>query len=289
MQLTFWQQEAVKSNDSDTVVNVASVPQRSLFRYPGGKTWFIPTLRKWLGYYPASLLVEPFAGGGVVGLTAVCENLTRKVELVELDEEVAAVWEVLINGDIEILCKKILQFHMNVENVELELERPEKSIYDIAFSTILKNRVFHGGILAKGSGMIKNGENGKGLSSRWYPSTLVKRIQAIAFVRNKISFINGDGFERIEHYKENKDVFFFVDPPYYHAGKRLYNHYDIDHERLFNIIASVKGRFVMTYDNNLEILKLADKYGLKYTRILMKTTHHLSKEEIVLSDSLDWL
>jgi len=30
------------------VVNVASVPQRSPFRYPGGKTWLIPVVRKWL-------------------------------------------------------------------------------------------------------------------------------------------------------------------------------------------------------------------------------------------------
>ncbi len=25
------------------IVNVASVPQRSPFRYPGGKTWLVPT------------------------------------------------------------------------------------------------------------------------------------------------------------------------------------------------------------------------------------------------------
>ncbi|MEK7699898.1 MAG: hypothetical protein AAB332_05790, partial [Planctomycetota bacterium] len=29
-------------------VNVASVPQRSPFRYPGGKTWFVPTFRDWI-------------------------------------------------------------------------------------------------------------------------------------------------------------------------------------------------------------------------------------------------
>jgi len=29
-------------------INVASVPTLSPFRYPGGKTWFIPYVRKWL-------------------------------------------------------------------------------------------------------------------------------------------------------------------------------------------------------------------------------------------------
>lgn len=33
-------------------VNVASVLQRSLFRYPGGKTWFVPTFRRWIASQP---------------------------------------------------------------------------------------------------------------------------------------------------------------------------------------------------------------------------------------------
>src|SRR6266498_1526470 len=52
-------------------VNVASVPQRSPFRYPGGKTWFVPYLRDWLHSLrkrPA-VFVEPFAGGGIASLT----------------------------------------------------------------------------------------------------------------------------------------------------------------------------------------------------------------------------
>jgi len=57
-------------------VNVASVPQLSPFRYPGGKTWFVPYMRRWL--LPAirqkynlapihpNLLIEPFLGGGSI-------------------------------------------------------------------------------------------------------------------------------------------------------------------------------------------------------------------------------
>ena len=47
------------------IVNVASVPQRSPFRYPGGKTWLIPRIRQWLRCRPCTpaLLIEPFAGG----------------------------------------------------------------------------------------------------------------------------------------------------------------------------------------------------------------------------------
>jgi len=46
-------------------VNVASVPQRSPSRYPGGKTWFVPTFRRWISSMDVApvTLVEPFAGG----------------------------------------------------------------------------------------------------------------------------------------------------------------------------------------------------------------------------------
>lgn len=92
--------------------------------------------------------------------------------MVEMDEEIAAVWEVILNGKNKWLADKIYSYDLTQANVKIELENPNKELQDIAFCTILKNRVFHGGILAKGSGMIKNGENGKGIASRWYPKTL---------------------------------------------------------------------------------------------------------------------
>jgi len=45
------------------VVNVATVPQRSPLRYPGGKTWLIPHIRHWLKSTRSEILIEPFAGG----------------------------------------------------------------------------------------------------------------------------------------------------------------------------------------------------------------------------------
>jgi len=99
-------------------VNVASVPQRSPFRYPGGKTWFIPTLRKWLKAKACkpTLFIEPFAGGGIASLTVAFENLAEKVLMVEIDEQVAAVWQTIINeGNSYWLAKRILGFDLTKE------------------------------------------------------------------------------------------------------------------------------------------------------------------------------
>lgn len=237
-----------EKNIGPAVTNVAFVPQRSPFRYPGGKTWLIPTVRKWLKQEQkiVSELIEPFAGGGIVSLTAVFERLADHVIMVEKDEEIAAVWEVILYGKNKWLADKILSYDLTIDNVKSELDKPNKDLHDIAFCTILKNRIFHGGILAKGSGMIKKGENGKGIASRWYPKTLRDRIIAIGYVKDRIKFITGDAFKVLEQNLSNDKAYFFIDPPYTLAGKRLYTYYDIDHERLFDLTAHLKGKFMLT-------------------------------------------
>lgn len=279
-----------EQNNTQTIINVASVPQRSPFRYPGGKTWLIPTVRQWLKQEnkTAKELIEPFAGGGIVSLTTAFEKLAVHITMVELDEEIAAVWEAILNGKNKWLADKIYSYDLTHVNVKSELENPNKELQDIAFCTILKNRVFHGGIIAKGSGMIKNGENGKGINSRWYPKTLRDRILAIGHVKDKIDFIRGDAFKVIEQNLNNQNAYFFIDPPYTIAGKRLYTYFDIDHERLFELTAQLQGKFMLTYDDTPEIRQLAKKYNLQYRTIPMKTTLHIEKNEIIISDNFTW-
>lgn len=287
-QLTLFDQDYRKVENS--VVNVSSIPQRSPFRYPGGKTWLVPTVRQWIKQdkRKANLLIEPFAGGGIISLTAAFENLANEIVMVELDEEISAVWQIILNDDFKWLAEKILSFRLSHENIKAELNNTSKKLQDVAFCTILKNRIFHGGILAKGSGMIKSGENGKGISSRWYPRTLHNRIVAIGMIKDRIKFINGDAFKIIENNIDNKEAYFFIDPPYTIAGKRLYTYFNVDHEKLFELTSKLKGKFMLTYDDTEEIRFLADKFRLKYKTIPMKTTHHLEKNEIIISDNFSW-
>ncbi|HEY9114064.1 MAG TPA: DNA adenine methylase [Bacteroidales bacterium] len=287
-QLSIFGTKEKKANKLN-VVNVASIPQRSPFRYPGGKTWLVPIVRKWLKQSKEyKNLIEPFAGGGIIGLTAAFENLANHVTMIELDKEVAAVWDVILNGDHKWLADKIYGFDLTPENANNILQKDKKTIKEQAFSTILKNRIYHGGIITKGSGLIKNGENGKGIKSRWYPKTLRDRILAIGYVKNKIEFITGDAFIEMEKATNDKNCYFFIDPPYTVAGKRLYTHFEIDHDKLFFLTSKLKGKFMLTYDDTKGIRDLATKYNLDFRTIPMKTTHHIKKNEIIISDNFDW-
>ena len=280
--------------NAEKPTNVASVPQRSPFRYPGGKTWLVPRFRQWLKSFPKRprLLIEPFAGGGVLGLTAAFENLTEKVLMVELDEQVAAVWETIFSNDANWLIERIRTFEMSVDSVRKVLTEKPLKRREKAFQTLLRNRTAHGGILAEGAGIIKNGENGKGIHSRWYPATIAKRISAIDSVASKIKFVQADAFDILEENKNDKNVVFFIDPPYTvggkRAGNRLYNHYQIDHVRLFALCQRLKGDFLMTYDNADEVRILAQKHGFETKAIPMKNTHHAELNELLIGKNLTW-
>lgn len=276
-------------------VNVSSVPQRSPFRYPGGKTWFVPTFRKWMGHKvpKPKILIEPFAGGGIISLTALFEELVPKVIMAELDEDISAVWQCIIDGDAEWLAERILTFDLTRESVIQEISKPAITTRERAFQTILKNRTFHGGILAKGSGLLKFGENGKGIRSRWYPATLAKRLTNLQQVADKIDFRCEDGLKVMREFAAQKDVVFFIDPPYTaggkRAGKRLYKYCDINHEELFTICETIKGDFLITYDNADEVKALAEEHGFQYCLIPMTNTHHATMQELVIGKDLSWM
>lgn len=296
MQSTLFGEEVASL--ANGVVNVASVPQRSPFRYPGGKTWLIPRLRQWLESQASKPqeFIEPFAGGGIASLTAAFENRVEWATMVERDEQVAAVWRVILQQPDggEWLANRIMQFDLTSENAQKVLREPHPTLRDIAFRTLLKNRITHGGILAPGVGILKHGENGKGIKSRWYPETLRKRILEIVRQRDRIQFIEGDGMKVIEENVGQSNAVFFIDPPYTlgngkRAGTRLYTYNELDHQELFRIASTLQGDFLMTYDNAPSVLELAQKFDFDTQPVAMKNTHHAAMTELLIGRDLSWL
>lgn len=269
-------------------------PLLSPFRYPGGKTWLVPRVRAWLASLPSkpAIFVEPFAGGAIVGLTVGFEGLADHVVLVELDPQVAAVWQTILGGDAGWLADRVSSFDLTHENVRAALAADAGGVREKAFRTILKNRTFHGGILAPGSSLIKHGENGKGLQSRWYAKTLATRIHAIGQVRDRFTFVHGDGIEAIRRWN-GPSAAMYVDPPYTaggkRAGRRLYEHHELDHAALMGVVASSRASVLVSYDDCPEAERLVAGAGLRHRTIAMRNRDHREMREILASGDLGWL
>ena len=276
------------------VVNVAQVPQRSPLRYPGGKTWLVPHIREWLNTIDSpQLLIEPFAGGGITSLTAIMEDLAPRCLMVELDEDVAAFWvAALYNTDL--LIQRIDGFTPTRENVNLLAQTQPRTVVERGFRTLVLNRTRRGGILAQGAALTRTGENGKGITSRWYPDTTKQRLTCIAEYADHIDFLAADGITILERKLlegVQPGTLVFVDPPYTatgkQAGRRLYTHSSIDHGRLFNLMAQIAGEggeVLATYDESPEILDLIDQHGFHAVRVMMKNTHHNQVPELVITN-----
>lgn len=160
--------ELVLADEVLRAPNISTVPQRSPFRYPGGKTWLIPQIRQWLAVHGGDdvKLVEPFAGGGVVTLTAVMEGLVGSATMIERDGSVADVWRAILGRSGRRLARDIVSFEFSEQSVTETLQAAPGNIREQAFQTILRNRVNRNGILAERAGMLKDGESGRGLKSR---------------------------------------------------------------------------------------------------------------------------
>lgn len=225
----------------------------------------------------------------MVGLTTGFEKLVQHVLLVERDPGVAAVWHTIFSHDADWLAERIRHFTVSKHNVLAVFQRKLSNQRELAFATILRNRVQRGGIMAPGAGLVRQGENGHGLSSRWYPKTLARRIREISQIRERFSFVEGDGVDVIRRHADMKDAVFFVDPPYTVAARRLYQHWQIDHRSLFSLLSEVKGDVLLTYDHTQEIYALAREFGFQTEAIAMKNTHHAKMTELLIGKDLSWL
>ena len=277
------------SVSSIPAVNVATVPQRSPLRYPGGKTWLVPHVRRWLlsRPTPVPLIVEPFAGGGIVSLTAVMEGLADRAFMVEIDRDVSAFWRAALEyGDQ--LVERVVKFTPDRPTVERLSTDPPACVLEHGFRTLVLNRTRRGGVLAPGASLTKRGENDNGIASRWYPDTLAKRLRDISTYSDRLSFCEGDGVAMLEMLADKPDVRLFVDPPYTasggkRAGARLYAHNIVDHERIFGVLANSDADFLMTYDCSSEVESLVRAHGFEAVVVEMKNGHHARIPELIIT------
>lgn len=271
------------------VVNVATVPQRSPLRYPGGKTWLVPHIREWLRHTQPDLLIEPFAGGGIVSLTAVMEGLVKHCVMVEIDRDVAAFWRAALESG-EGLIERVAHFQPTIDTLRGLEDGCPATVLEHGFRTLALNRTRRGGVLARGASFSKNGENGRGLLSRWYPDTLTARLAAIQEFSDRIAFFEGDGTKLLPLLLRGwgTDAAVFLDPPYTarggkQSGLRLYEHSQIDHEGLFELLADTEANFLMTYDAAPEIFELVERHGFEAVSLSMKNGHHNHIDELVIT------
>ncbi len=230
---------------------------RSPLRYPGGKQKAIEAIGRHLPRHVAEYR-EAMVGGGSVFFHARSMGLAESYWLNDKFEELSSFY---LTVQDEKKCrrlmrdlKNLLQSFKTAEQAKaffLEArQREEKDAYKQALLFFFFNRVTFSGTTRAGGFSRSAAESRFTLSS-------IERLEPMPLALENVRITCLD-FESLIK-EPGDDVFIFLDPPYYTASK-LYGKdgslHSFDHEKLASLLQKTKHRFLITYDDCLEVRKL---------------------------------
>lgn len=232
---------------------------RSPLRYPGGKQKALEQIARMLPKSAAEFR-EPMIGGGSAFFHAKSVGFARDYWINDKFKELVSFWRVVqdpcmckqLADDLEKLrshftsAEEIKEYFLRVR------EETPADEYREAFLFFFFNRVTF-------SGTTRAGGFSSAASLKRFTASSIERLRPLPDALANVRITNED-FEEVIR-APGKDVFIFLDPPYFTATK-LYGKngslHAFDHERLAQVLRKSKHRFLITYDDCDEIRKLYD-------------------------------
>ncbi len=230
---------------------------KSPLRYPGGKQKAIDLISS---KFPQKVgeYREPMVGGGSVYFRARSMRLARTYWINDLFEELVSFWKICQNpqlcdqltNELEILRQSFASADEIKEYFLAARKEKCDNEFRIAELFFFFNRVTF-------SGTTRAGGFSSAASIKRFTASSIQRLQSLpsALEDTRISQLD---FEELIS-APGKDVFLFLDPPYYTAT-RLYGKngslHNFDHERLSAALRKTRHRFLITYDDCAELRKL---------------------------------
>ncbi len=265
----------------------------SPLRYPGGKAKITPLVNLLIesSGVQNGTYIEPFVGGAGVALSLLFNKKVDKIVINDYDVAIFSVWNAILNETDKLISL--------IENTPISVEewRQQKKIYieqnnayslELAFATFYLNRTNRSGIIKAGpiGGYSQTGNYS--IDARYNKADLIKRIQRISTNKEKIILYNKEIRDFIVNYLPlyHENSFIYFDPPYLKKGKELYkNFFKLeDHCEIAELICRLNIPWMLTYDDEDEIVKLyKDKYIKRYEINHSAANRGKNKEIIALS------
>lgn len=245
----------------------------SPLRYPGGKAKVANYLK--LLILENNLLgaryVEPYAGGASVALTLLVEDYVSTITINDLNPGVYAFWHSVLEETAD-LCKLVETAPLTID--EWRRQRalafaPNSTALQRGFATLFLNRTNRSGIIS-GGGVI-GGLDQTGtwkMDARFQRDEIIRRIRKVARFRSRINVTCVDTLDLLSTAAPDDDCLYFLDPPYYVKGERLYDNFygHDDHSRIRDVVVALHSPWVVSYDAAPEILRMySDCLSVRYS------------------------
>lgn len=257
--------------------------------YSGNKYWLMPIIRKWIDYYPENdkLFFEPYFGSGNVSLNLIKEGRIRTAMGTDFNPNVTSFWEVVFGAQSKELINKIDSFELTEANIQEQLLRNRTKL-DKAFNLLLRTKVNYGANIKTNS--LRSNFNTRfrrtQYSERIINAKKLERKGIIYFNSNMLGEQN-DAIRWFKSFSEGK-MFWFIDPPYVEAGKRLYEADEVNHYDIFHFVSKLKGKWLMTYDDHPLIYDLTREFNMHVETVRNIYTHRKNKNELLICNDFSW-
>lgn len=257
---------------------------RSPIRYPGSKFQALRIIYNYIKDIDCDEYWEPFLGGGAFFFAKPIVSLNV---LNDIDEDLINFYRIIQN---QISRKKLIEsvssFKPTKDNFYSLKSKTYRDDFNKACQYFIINRTCY-------SGIMKNANWGYDDKRSLQPYKWGERLEKCGTKLQKANLKNLD-FRRFfeESKKDNKSVFSFIDPPYYHADqKRAYIRFFTkrDHEDLSEILKNLGKniKFLLTYDNCQEVKELYKWANIHeeswryHTANSLKASRKLGKELLI--------
>ncbi len=249
-------------------------------RYPGGKASLADFLAETieLNGLTGCRYFEPFAGGAGAALRLLAEDAVSEVHLNDLDPRITSFWHAALN-ETERLTDAIMSISLTVTEWRKQRQVCKRADvskpFELGFAAFYLNRCNRSGILLGAAPIGGYSQSGNWtMDARFNRESLAERIVNVSRQRERIHVTNMDArdflIECLPRGRGRKEVFAYLDPPYYSNGRRLYMNYyqDKDHRGLASYMQKQSTlKWLISYDDSEFVKDLYTKCVISHIPI----------------------
>lgn len=262
--------------------------------YPGGKSRAIIEI---LNLIPSDFKEyrEPFIGGGSVYFSVKQKYPGRKYWINDLNYELYNFWKTC-QEDTDSVVEGVLKWKnkfTNGKELFRHLRRNLRQLDDIELASAyyILNKITFSGCTLVGGFSKHSFENNLTESN-------IEKLNKIKTILDDTKITNVDYQKVIDASPvyEDKDVFIFLDPPYYSTTESgLYGktnkwsnlHRTFDHYRFANAMKACKYKYLITYDDSQFIRRLFSFANIISWDLTYSMKSHGTGKELFISNYLD--
>lgn len=237
---------------------------------------------------------EPYAGGAGLALRLLFEEYVNKIYINDFDPAIYAFWYTVLN-DIDRFCDWVDKVDISIENWQkyktIQSDINSVGTFELAKSTFFLNRTNISGVIKGG---VIGGQEQLGkykIDARFNKQDLILKLKKIHAFRDRIIISNEDGVNFVDTIeRKKKDIFLYLDPPYYRKGADLYMNFyrDKDHLELSQHVRKLNKKWMISYDNQDFILNLYSEEKKLLYKLSQCASNRIGDEVLVFSKSLSF-